>query len=71
LRRILHDCNRFEDLLHAVTRTILVDQVFAHLQYHRDICGGKTLEGSCEDIKRLVRTALGVILVNIFIFYIL
>jgi hypothetical protein len=45
LRRILHDCNRFDELLHAVARTIVVDQIFEDLKYHRDICGRKNVGG--------------------------
>jgi hypothetical protein len=45
LRRILHDCNRFDELLHAVARTMVVDEVFEDLGHPRDICGRKNVGG--------------------------
>jgi hypothetical protein len=43
LRRILHDCNRFDELLHAVARTIVVDKIFQDLEHSRDICGRRNV----------------------------
>jgi hypothetical protein len=45
LRRILHDRNRFDELLHAAARTIVVDNMFQELEHPRDICGRKSVGG--------------------------
>jgi hypothetical protein len=45
LRRILHDCDRFDEFLHAVTRTIIVDDAFEELRHHRNICGLTNIGG--------------------------
>jgi hypothetical protein len=45
LRRILHDCNTFDELLHAAARNTVVDEVFQQLDVRRDICGRENTAG--------------------------
>jgi hypothetical protein len=39
LRRLLHDCNLFTELLHAAARNCVVQRVMKRLCHPRDICG--------------------------------
>jgi hypothetical protein len=38
LRRLLHDCNRFEELLHAAARNCVVGTTMNELDHPKDIC---------------------------------
>jgi hypothetical protein len=50
LRRILHDCNKFDELVHAAARTIVVDEAFEELRHPRNICGRKNVGGVVSKI---------------------
>jgi hypothetical protein len=38
LRRILHDCKKFDEFLHGVARNVIVSEIFHELGYPCDIC---------------------------------
>jgi hypothetical protein len=39
LRRLLHDWNKFEELLHAMRRNAIVSDIFDELKHLRKVCG--------------------------------
>jgi hypothetical protein len=45
LRRILHDCNKFDELLHAAARNVIVNEILADLDADRTICGRANTAG--------------------------
>jgi hypothetical protein len=45
MRRVLHDCNRFDEFIHGVARTIVIDKAFEELRHTRKICGRKNVGG--------------------------
>jgi hypothetical protein len=45
LRQILHDCNKFEEFLHAMTQNVIVNEIFHELGHPRDICGRENQGG--------------------------
>jgi hypothetical protein len=46
LRRILYDCNKFEEFLHAATRNVIINEIFHELGHPRDICGRDNEDGA-------------------------
>jgi hypothetical protein len=45
LRRLLHDCNRFQELLHTAARNAIVADLYEELGHPRDICGHENANG--------------------------
>jgi hypothetical protein len=39
LRRLLNDCNKFDELLHAAARNAVVTEIYHSLDHPRDVCG--------------------------------
>jgi hypothetical protein len=50
LRLILHDCNKFEEFLHAAARNVIVNEIFHELGHPRDICGRENQGGVVSGI---------------------
>jgi hypothetical protein len=46
LRRLLHDCNRFDEFLHATARNAIVNEIHHELHHKRDICGRENEGGT-------------------------
>jgi hypothetical protein len=45
LRRLLHDCNKFDELLRAAARNSIIAEIFHELDHPRDICGRENQGG--------------------------
>jgi hypothetical protein len=39
LRRLLNDCNKFDELLHATAQNAVVTEIYHPLHHPRDVCG--------------------------------
>jgi hypothetical protein len=45
VRWILHNCNKFEEFLHAAARNVIVNEIFHELGHPRDNCGRENQGG--------------------------
>jgi hypothetical protein len=45
LRRLLHDCNSYDELLHGAARNAIVNEIYQELGHPRDICGRENAAG--------------------------
>jgi hypothetical protein len=61
LRRLLHDCNAFGELLHAAARNVILNEIDGQLGHSRDICGRANVGGivSTKDGRTLPQPTFG------------
>jgi hypothetical protein len=45
LRRLLHDCNRFDEVLHGAAKNAIVNRVYHELGHPVEICGRANVAG--------------------------